>query len=124
MCSSDLNAPRRASPTAAAPRASWRLGLSGQVDARLLATHQAADVVRVAQDHHQRQEQREGRALLVRLQEWAAQPEYSYRHEWQEGDFVVWDNTGYVLLRRLPAVFGKCVRNDVRPVTPLNFRIL
>ena len=35
-----------------------------------------------------------GRAMLVRLQEWAAQPDFSYRHEWQAGDFVVWDNTG------------------------------
>ena len=35
-----------------------------------------------------------GRALLVRLQEWAAQPDYSLRHNWQEGDFVIWDNTG------------------------------
>jgi alpha-ketoglutarate-dependent taurine dioxygenase len=35
-----------------------------------------------------------GRALLIRLQEWAAQPEYSYRHYWDEGDFVIWDNTG------------------------------
>jgi alpha-ketoglutarate-dependent taurine dioxygenase len=37
-----------------------------------------------------------GRALLVRLQEWAAQPAYSYRHEWQEGDLAVWDNCGCV----------------------------
>jgi alpha-ketoglutarate-dependent taurine dioxygenase len=36
----------------------------------------------------------EGRALLWRLIEWAAQPEYSLRHDWQEGDFVIWDNTG------------------------------
>ena len=36
----------------------------------------------------------EGRALLTRLVEWAAQPAYSYRHQWQEGDLVVWDNTG------------------------------
>ena len=35
-----------------------------------------------------------GRSLLVRLQEWAAQPAFSYRHEWQEGDFVIWDNCG------------------------------
>ena len=35
-----------------------------------------------------------GRAMLVRLQEWAAQPDFSYRHDWQEGDFVIWDNTG------------------------------
>jgi alpha-ketoglutarate-dependent taurine dioxygenase len=35
-----------------------------------------------------------GRALLTRLVEWAAQPDFSYRHQWQEGDFVVWDNCG------------------------------
>lgn len=35
-----------------------------------------------------------GRALLVRLVEWAAQPAYSLRHKWSEGDFVIWDNTG------------------------------
>jgi alpha-ketoglutarate-dependent taurine dioxygenase len=42
-----------------------------------------------------------GRSLLVRLQEWAAQPDFSYRHEWSEGDFVIWDNTG-VMHRALP----------------------
>lgn len=35
-----------------------------------------------------------GRSLLVRLQEWAAQPAFSYRHEWQPGDLVIWDNCG------------------------------
>ncbi len=35
-----------------------------------------------------------GRALLTRLTEWAAQPDFSYRHHWQEGDFVIWDNCG------------------------------
>jgi alpha-ketoglutarate-dependent taurine dioxygenase len=35
-----------------------------------------------------------GRALLIRLQEWAAQPAYSLRHKWSKGDFVIWDNTG------------------------------
>ena len=35
-----------------------------------------------------------GRSLLVRLQEWAAQPAFSYRHEWTEGDLVIWDNCG------------------------------
>lgn len=34
-----------------------------------------------------------GRALLTRLQDWAAQPEFSYLHQWNEGDFVVWVNT-------------------------------
>ena len=42
-----------------------------------------------------------GRALLVRLQEWAAQPDFSLRHKWQEGDFVIWDNTG-AMHRALP----------------------
>ena len=36
----------------------------------------------------------EGRALLARLLEWTAQPAFTYRHQWQEGDLVVWDNTG------------------------------
>lgn len=35
-----------------------------------------------------------GRSMLVRLQEWAAQPAFSYRHEWQDGDLVIWDNCG------------------------------
>jgi alpha-ketoglutarate-dependent taurine dioxygenase len=33
-----------------------------------------------------------GRALLTRLVEWAGQPQFTYRHYWQDGDFVVWDN--------------------------------
>lgn len=36
----------------------------------------------------------EGRALLCRLAEWVTQPEYVYRHKWQLGDLVMWDNTG------------------------------
>ena len=43
----------------------------------------------------------EGRATLIRLQEWAAQPDFSLRHKWQEGDFVIWDNTG-AMHRALP----------------------
>jgi alpha-ketoglutarate-dependent taurine dioxygenase len=42
-----------------------------------------------------------GRSLLVRLQEWAAQPAFSYRHEWSEGDLVIWDNWG-VMHRVVP----------------------
>ena len=42
-----------------------------------------------------------GRSLLVRLQEWAAQPAFSYRHEWHEGDMVMWDNCG-VMHRVVP----------------------
>jgi alpha-ketoglutarate-dependent taurine dioxygenase len=36
----------------------------------------------------------EGKALLRRLQEWASQPQYVYRHEWEMGDSLIWDNTG------------------------------
>jgi len=36
----------------------------------------------------------EGRALLNRLQDWAARPEFVYRHEWKLGDLLIWDNTG------------------------------
>ncbi|MFA7604161.1 MAG: TauD/TfdA family dioxygenase [Novosphingobium sp.] len=35
-----------------------------------------------------------GRALLWRLQQWAAQPEFVYTHHWQVGDFVIWNNQG------------------------------
>jgi alpha-ketoglutarate-dependent taurine dioxygenase len=43
----------------------------------------------------------DGRSLLVRLQEWAAQPAFTYRHYWQPGDLVVWDNCG-VMHRVVP----------------------
>lgn len=35
-----------------------------------------------------------GRALLTRLQQWAAQPDFVYRHDWQPGDMVIWNNQG------------------------------
>jgi alpha-ketoglutarate-dependent 2,4-dichlorophenoxyacetate dioxygenase len=34
----------------------------------------------------------EGRALLGTLLEHVTRPEFVYRHEWQEGDLVIWDN--------------------------------
>jgi alpha-ketoglutarate-dependent taurine dioxygenase len=37
--------------------------------------------------------QAEGRAILARLLEWTAQPAFTYRHRWEEGDCVIWDNT-------------------------------
>lgn len=36
----------------------------------------------------------EGNRLLCRLQDWATQPQYVYRHKWSEGDFLLFDNTG------------------------------
>ena len=35
-----------------------------------------------------------GRALLWRLQQWAAQPDFVYTHDWQAGDMVIWNNEG------------------------------
>ena len=32
--------------------------------------------------------------LLIRLRDWATQPQFVYRHEWSDGDLVMWDNTG------------------------------
>jgi alpha-ketoglutarate-dependent taurine dioxygenase len=42
-----------------------------------------------------------GRSLIARLMEWAGQPAYTYSHEWQEGDFVIWNNCG-VMHRVVP----------------------
>lgn len=42
-----------------------------------------------------------GRALLTELTEWCAQKQFTYRHEWQEGDFVIWNNCG-VMHRVVP----------------------
>jgi alpha-ketoglutarate-dependent taurine dioxygenase len=35
-----------------------------------------------------------GRARLWSLQQWAAQPDFVYRHEWRPGDMVIWNNEG------------------------------
>lgn len=34
----------------------------------------------------------EARALLSRLMEWTTQPDFKYRHDWSEGDMVLWKN--------------------------------
>jgi alpha-ketoglutarate-dependent taurine dioxygenase len=36
----------------------------------------------------------DGRALLARLLDWAVQPDFHYRHDWQPGDLVMWNNPG------------------------------
>ena len=36
----------------------------------------------------------ESTRLLVRLREWATQPQFVYSHEWKVGDAVMWDNSG------------------------------
>jgi len=42
-----------------------------------------------------------GRSLITRLMEWAGQPEFTCSHDWQLGDFVIWNNHG-VLHRVVP----------------------
>jgi len=42
-----------------------------------------------------------GRSLLERLTQWAAQPDFSYSHDWKLGDFVIWNNCG-VMHRVVP----------------------
>lgn len=46
----------------------------------------------------------DSRALLARLRDWATQPRYVYRHEWQIGDLLIWSNTG-TMHRALPYPF-------------------
>ena len=36
----------------------------------------------------------ESRLLLNELREWSTRDEFTYSHEWSEGDLVIWDNTG------------------------------
>lgn len=43
----------------------------------------------------------QSRALLVRLRDWATEPQYVYRHEWHVGDLLMWVNTG-TMHRALP----------------------
>jgi alpha-ketoglutarate-dependent taurine dioxygenase len=43
----------------------------------------------------------ESERLLVKLRDWATQPQFSYRHTWKIGDMVLWDNTG-TMHRALP----------------------
>lgn len=46
----------------------------------------------------------DSRALLARLRDWATQPHYVYRHEWEVGDLLIWSNTG-TMHRALPYSF-------------------
>jgi alpha-ketoglutarate-dependent taurine dioxygenase len=52
-------------------------------------------------DHIEGMDRAEGEALLAELLDWTTQPRFVYRHEWDVGDLVVWDNTG-VLHRAIP----------------------
>ena len=51
----------------------------------------------------------EGRALLETLLDHVTQPQFCYRHEWTEGDLVIWDNR-CVLHRATPYDVGRYKR--------------
>jgi alpha-ketoglutarate-dependent taurine dioxygenase len=43
----------------------------------------------------------ESREYLARMLEWSTQPQFVYRHHWEVGDLVIWDNRG-TMHRALP----------------------
>lgn len=45
-------------------------------------------------DYVEDMERHASRELLCRLRDWATRDEFVYRHEWELGDLLVWDNTG------------------------------
>lgn len=63
--------------------------------------------------------------LLERLMAHATQDKYVYRHKWQLGDMVIWDNTG-AMHRVMPfdkesgREFHRCTLNGEEPVTASN----
>jgi alpha-ketoglutarate-dependent taurine dioxygenase len=64
----------------------------------------------------------ESHDLLERLMRHATQDQYVYRHKWQLGDLVIWDNTG-AMHRVLPfdkesgREFHRCTLNGEEPIT-------
>jgi alpha-ketoglutarate-dependent taurine dioxygenase len=64
----------------------------------------------------------ESHDLLQRLIAHATQDQYVYRHQWQMGDLVIWDNTG-AMHRVLPfdresgREFHRCTLNGEEPIT-------
>jgi alpha-ketoglutarate-dependent taurine dioxygenase len=64
----------------------------------------------------------ESHDLLQRLMAHATQDKYVYRHKWQLGDLVIWDNTG-AMHRVLPfdkesgREFHRCTLNGEEPIT-------
>lgn len=67
----------------------------------------------------------ESHDLLQRLMAHATQDKYVYRHQWQPGDLVIWDNTG-AMHRVMPfdadsgREFHRCTLNGEEPITASN----
>jgi alpha-ketoglutarate-dependent taurine dioxygenase len=64
----------------------------------------------------------ESHDLLQQLMAYATQEKYTYRHKWQMGDLVIWDNTG-AMHRVLPydmesgREFHRCTLNGEEPIS-------
>jgi alpha-ketoglutarate-dependent taurine dioxygenase len=70
----------------------------------------------------------ESHDLLERLMRHATQDKYVYRHKWQLGDLVIWDNTG-AMHRVLPfdmesgREFHRCTLNGEEPISATGERL-
>ena len=73
------------------------LNVAVDMDRPLVWTHQSGRqslLVGSSADRIVGMELAHGRAVIRRLIEWAAQPDFVYSHQWQPGDLVLWDNCG------------------------------
>lgn len=69
----------------------------GERELPLVWTHESGrkSLVLGATAHHViGMDARESTELLIRLREWATQPQFTYSHSWTVGDTIMWDNTG------------------------------
>jgi Taurine catabolism dioxygenase TauD, TfdA family len=69
----------------------------------------------------------EGQALLAELIEFATQPQFVYRHKWQVGDLVIWDNRCTCTAPRLSPQRTMCAtcaarRSSTKPRRRLSVR--
>ena len=69
----------------------------GEVELPMVWTHASGRkslVLGCTANHVLGMDPTESTKLLVRLREFATQPQFVYSHEWSVGDSVMWDNTG------------------------------
>lgn len=69
----------------------------GQCELPLVWTHRSGRkslILGCTASHIVGMEYSESTKTLVRLRDWATQPQFVYRHRWSVGDLVMWDNTG------------------------------
>ena len=64
----------------------------------------------------------EGRLMLWELMQHAVQPQFVYRHQWRDGDLVIWDNR--CTMHRATPFDDSKYRRELRRVTTLDLREL